>query len=212
MPSPTVPAERSYSYAGLLTLASRLLAREVDTALYRRLLDSDAYRADGQLLLLEPRHVEAGETAALEDLTAEYCRLFIGPEPACPAYASTHRGEVKLGGRSAAAMDDFMRRYGPGVAVGEWDAVLDSDHLSVELALLAHLYRVAADGEPGTELTDPSPWAAADELLNEHIHPWADSYLRELETVARLAPYNVIACLVQGVLAEAADWTAVGLG
>jgi TorA maturation chaperone TorD len=102
---------------------------------------------------------------ALTELAVEFCRLFVGPQPLCPPYASAHQGEVKLGRRSARDIDAFMATYQLRPVIEQQDAVLDHDHLSVELALLAHLYRVAS-GAVADPLTLTQAWGAAYELLH----------------------------------------------
>jgi TorA maturation chaperone TorD len=133
----------------------------------------------------------------------EFCRLFIGPQPECPPYASAHQGEVKLGGRTAPAVDDFMARHDVRPVIGEHDAVLEHDHLSVELALLAHFYQAAFENGPeGRE----EAWAAAQELLHHHIWPWADGYLKHVSDAARPGPYRAISSLLWDVLDNSRTW------
>lgn len=205
-PIPVV-ADHVKAYTGLLRLAVRLLAREIDPLLYRQMHDADTHSGDSQRPLTDPGLAERPETEALEELAAEYCRLFIGPQPVCPPYASAHQGEVKLGGRSAHAIGAFMDRYGLHPLVQEEDAVVDQDHLAVELALLAHLYRIAAGAVSGG-LAPGEAWAAAHDLLHTHIRPWAGAYLGRLQSAAQFAPYTTIAHLVREILEEAADWSA----
>ncbi|MFI0406503.1 mycoredoxin [Actinomadura sp. 3N508] len=204
--SPTpVTADHLTAYTGLLHLAVRLLAREIDPPLYRQLTTANAPATDDQRPLIDARLTGRPQQKALEDLAVEYCRLFIGPQPECPPYASAHRGEVKLGGRSAHDIDDFMDRHRLRPVLNEHDAVLQHDHLAVELSLLAHLYDTAAK-PADSHLTADTAWAAAHTLLHNHIWPWADDYLRRLQHTAELAPYTTIAHLTWQVLNEASTW------
>jgi glutaredoxin-like protein len=202
-----VAADHLKAYTGLLRLAVRLLSREIDLLLYLQILNADAHSRPGQRPLADPRLAQLGHDEALEQLAAEFCRLFIGPQPVCPPYASAHQGEVKLGGRAARAIDAFMDRHHLRPVLDERDAVLEHDHLAVHLALLAHLYGGAA-GTVDTGIPPEQAWAAAYELLHNHTWPFGDSYLRQLEQSARFAPYNTIAHLIHRVLEEAAGWPA----
>ncbi|GAA1431264.1 hypothetical protein GCM10009601_50080 [Streptomyces thermospinosisporus] len=202
-----VAADHVKAYTGLLRLAVRLLSSEIDLLLYRQMLNADAHTRDDHRPLADPALAEKPEGEALEELAAEFCRLFIGPQPVCPPYASAHQGEVKLGGRSARDIDAFMEQYQLKPVLRPQDAVVDHDHLAVGLSLLAHLYRIAV-GTADSDLTTEQAWHAAHELLHVHIWPWADTYLKQLETTAVLAPYTTIAHLVRRVLQEAADWPA----
>lgn len=195
------------AYTGLLRLAVRLLTREIDPPLYRQLRDADAQAGGDHRPLTDPGLAERPEAEALEELAAEFCRLFIGPRPVCPPYASAHRGEAKLGGRAARDIATFMNRHQLRPEISHYDAVLDHDHLAVHLALLAHLYGVTG-GAAGSHLTPEQAWSAAHELLHTHTLPWADRYLRHLGQSATLAPYTTIAHLIRQVLSEAADWPA----
>lgn len=187
---------------GVLRLGARLFAHEVDARLYRQLLGADKTTVGGHSFL-EAGAADRSEAEALEDLAEEFCRLFIGPQPECPPYASAHQGEVKLGGRTAPAVDDFMARHGVRPVIGEHDAVLEHDHLSVELALLAHFYQAAfEDGPEGRE----EAWAAAQELLHHHIWPWADGYLKHVSDAARSGPYSAISSLLWDVLNNSRTW------
>lgn len=200
-----VGADHVKAYTGLLRLCVRLLSREIDPMLYRQMLNADAHSQEPHRPLADPGLAQREEAEAIEELAAEFCRLFIGPQPVCPPYASAHQGEVKLGGRSARDIDAFLDRHQLRPVLSEQDAVVDHDHLAVELALLAHLYSVAA-GTVESDLSIEEAWGAAYELLHTHTWPWADSYLQQLEDTAQYAPYNTIAHLVGRVLKEAADW------
>lgn len=103
-----------------------------------------------------------------------------------------------------------MERHDLRPVISEHDAVVDHDHLAIQLALLAHLYNLAAT-PAGSQADIPQAWAAAHQLLHTHIRPWAIDYLRWLEEQARFAPYTTIAYLVRRVLTEASSWPAATL-
>ncbi|TKK91378.1 hypothetical protein FDA94_00805 [Herbidospora galbida] len=135
----------------VILLMSRLVSTEIDAPLREAL----------------------GCPEPLEDLSAEFCRLFVGPRPVCPPYASVQRGEPMIGGRAERRLKEFAARHGLDVVVPPGFAVLALDHLGVELALLHHL----------------GPGPVAEELLDDHVRPWALGYLRSLEEASRLEPY-----------------------
>ncbi|MEU8206469.1 molecular chaperone TorD family protein [Streptosporangium sp. NPDC049046] len=139
----------------VILLASRLISSEIDAPLREAL----------------------GCAEPLEELSAEFCRLFVGPRPMCPPYASVQRGEPMMGGRAERRLKEFVARHGLDVTVPPGYAVLSLDHLGVELALLHHL------GEG----------PVAEELLEDHLRPWAPGYLRLLEESACLEPYVSVA-------------------
>jgi TorA maturation chaperone TorD len=185
---------------GLLRLAARLFAREVDQTLYQW-LGEISHGTTGPRLIGRAETPQ-DEARALEELAVEYCRLFIGPQPTCPPYTSVHDGEVKLGARSATDIENVMTQFGVLPVISAQDAILEYDHLSVQLALLAHFYDAADVEGSAAELA----WATAERLLEEHIWPWADPYLRHLTTVTDYALYRIIAELLLATLNEARTW------
>lgn len=155
------------AHVGVYRLASRLLASEVDAPLFGRLREGGLL--DGALAALPERE-------ALDTLAAEFCRLVIGPDPVCLPYASVQRGEALLGSRTEQEITSFVRRHGLDVTLAPDVAVLSNDHLSVQLALLAHL-----DG------TD-----AGAELVEQHMRPWAVTALATLADAAEWEPYRSV--------------------
>jgi TorA maturation chaperone TorD len=168
-------------------LAARLLAGEVDPPLYRRLRSDEVTAGFGEVGLpaIDPAIRGLDEDEALTALSVEFCRLFVGPRPACPPYASAWLGDVLLGGRAAGRLLELLDRHGLTVTVPDGLPVLAPDHLSVELAVLCELYHTAA----------------ARELLDRHLLGWAVPYLRDLEGEARLSPYRSMARLTAALLA-----------
>jgi hypothetical protein len=57
-----VAADHVKAYSGLLRLAVRLLAREVDVALFRQMLGADAHSATGRAPLADPCLGQMDET------------------------------------------------------------------------------------------------------------------------------------------------------
>lgn len=156
-------------------LASRLLAREVDAPLHRRLVDAG---------LAEPQDT-------VEDLAVEYCRLFVGPGPVCLPYASAQRGAL-LRGRPEQRFLDFLARHDLDVVLDQETNLLARDHLAVELAVLAHLYSRALDA--------PEVWDLLRTLLAEHLLPWGLELAEVLAGTARHDPYRTLGALLAQLL------------
>ncbi|WP_017559102.1 TorD/DmsD family molecular chaperone [Nocardiopsis baichengensis] len=184
----------------VLHLASRLFAREVDDRAHRRLLSV----ASPPLL---PSEDAVPQEALLDELAAEFCRLFIGPDPACPPYASVHLGRVKSGGRSAQAMEDFLNHRGLSADISPGDAIVDADHISIQLALLGHLLQEQHEGTASGLMTAREAGAATRELLDAHIMPWVPDYLDLLEHEARLLPYSALPSLCTACLQTVQAYT-----
>lgn len=179
----------------LYALGARVFAMEIDAELLARLVAS---RSASEVTLLDEELVALDRDHALEELAAEYCRLFIGPRPPCPPYAAVHRGEALLGGRSGARLLEIFDRH--GLEVLEVSAIASPDHVAVPLAALATLYGEAAAAADEAEATDPRQ--AAKELLAACVLPWVPDYLALVAMHARRAPYSTIARLLGALLEE----------
>lgn len=164
------------AHVGVYQLASRLLASEIDAPLLARL--HDGRLLDDDLVALPKRE-------ALDTLAAEFCRLVIGPKPVCLPYASVQRGETLLGSRAEQEVTAFVRRHGLDITLAQDVAVLTHDHLSVQLALLAHLHSEATHGED-------APRAAATELVERHLAPWAVTTADAIADAAKWEPYRSV--------------------
>lgn len=178
----------------LYRLGSRLLAHEVDAALLARLWAADALT---DAPLLDPGLSECHEHVVLEELAVEYCRLFVGPEPVCPPYASAHTGGRHLRGRAEQDLVTFLAAYGLEPVCRTEVSLLGLDHLSVHLAVLAHLHD-RLTREPGNEPVR----MALRHLVQLHTVPWAADLLALLAREARLAPYPTIGMALGQLLAQ----------
>lgn len=176
----------------LYALAARVFAGEVDLEFLRRLRSDEVRRTGLELLDADLR--KGDEPAALTELASEYCRLFLGPLPVCAPYASVCRGEALLGGRARARLKQFLERHGLEVDA-QTARVASSDHLAVQLALLARIYGGGLDGG-AAEVDLP----AARELVTEHLLPWAPGCLETLANAARREPYRTVARLTAELL------------
>jgi TorA maturation chaperone TorD len=189
----------------LYALGARLFATEVDAELYRHLASEGVEQLCGsaELVLVEPGLRQLGVEQALEELAVEYCRLFIGPGPRCPPFASTTLGEALLGGRSRSRLEAFLDLH--GVTLAEGDQLASPDHVAVELSVLAHLYDELAAAGPtpdGDAALGGEPAAAAREFLRDHVLTWMPQFLDQVERHAGRALYRSIAQLMQSLLQE----------
>jgi TorA maturation chaperone TorD len=179
------PALDTMAKGALCALLARLFAGEPDLALYRQLR---AVEHPG-LTWVEPSLLALPEVRAVEALAVEYCRLFIGPQPVCPPYASTQGGEVLLGGRPRTRLDAFLARHGVPAPDLAW-RVASPDHIAVELAILARLY------------ANDAPTAVVQELLTQHLWPWAPAWLTHVESASRYELYRTAARLGVALLGD----------
>ena len=167
-------AEELHARRDVYRLASRLLAREIDAPLYDRLLT---------LGLLDG-------SCTLDDLAAEFCRLFIGPKPVCLPYASARRVPALLHAEPERRFVAFLTAHGLDTVLDPGLTLLGRDHLAVELAVLAHLHDAAA-GSPAPVAA--AAWQQSRTLVADHLLPWAADVASELAVAARLAPYSLVA-------------------
>lgn len=202
----SAPVSDRVARGNLYRLASRLLAREVDAQLLTRLRVAEATVPDVPLLDSTLRERES--PGALEELAVEYCRLFIGPEPVCPLYASAHTGGRRLRGRAERDFVTFLAIHELEPLCSADLSLLGVDHLAVHLAVFAHLNDTLA-GDPHCETAR----VALRQLSERHTVPWATELISVLAENARLAPYTTIALVLEQLLAleitaeTAIEWT-----
>ena len=190
--SPEERAASRMAQAQLLALCARLLAEEIDAPLYRALAAEPMKSALSPLggSFIEAALEALGEERALEALAVEYCRLFVGPHPACPPYHSAFRGEALLGARHEARVHELAARHELELVLPA--RIVSADHLAMELSLLA-----AALARP----LDPSaPDLATAELTEQLLLPWAPDFAAALTAAAELGPYRALASLLQALL------------
>lgn len=174
------PALDATARRDLYLLVARLFGEEVDEPLYRRLL---ATQSDA-LPWIEPEIAELPDQLAVEALETEYCRLFVGPQPVCPPFASVVRNEPLLGGRARTAIDEFLAAR--GLAVDAHARIASPDHVAVTFAVLA-------------ELSDPE---AVQSYLRGFVLPWVPSWLSTLERKAERILFRTLARLARALIDE----------
>jgi TorA maturation chaperone TorD len=126
--------------SGTYQLLGRLWAREVDVSLYE-MLDSTETRelfvaAGGKLPKANDLTSAAEVETFLEQLAIEYCELFIGPKKHLPPFQSVWQtGQFQS--PAIESMRDFIDVT--NFSINENASTLMSDHLAVQLSVMAHL-------------------------------------------------------------------------
>lgn len=179
----------------LYALGARVFAMEIDAELLARLVAS---QSASEMTLVDDELVALDRDHALEELAAEYCRLFIGPRPPCPPFAAVHRGEALLGGRSGARLLELFERH--GLELLDVPAIASPDHVAVPLAALATLYGETAIA--ATEAEAAPARQATQELLAKCVLPWVPDYLALVTMHARREPYTSVAKLLAALLEQ----------
>jgi TorA maturation chaperone TorD len=164
----------------LYLLVARLFREEVDAPLYGRLLATQG----GTLLWIEPEIAALPVGVAVELLETEYCRLFVGPDPVCPPFASVVRGEPLLGGRARTAVNEFLDLH--GLAIDARARLASPDHIAVVFAVLA-------------ELPDPDAVRAC---LHSLVLPWVPSWLSRLERESERVLFRTLVRVARALIDE----------
>lgn len=132
----------------------------------------------------EPLAVLAGQSAvpASEDVVWEYRRLFVGPGPkAAPQWGSVYTDrECVVFGESTLALRQWMRQRGVKRLIQNAEP---EDSLGELLCLMAWLARHRPE--------------LVDELLADHVLPWAPHFLEEMEEAAEQPFYQALAQLAR---------------
>ena len=136
--------EHFVAASGLYRLLGRLWLREVDAELLTELQTKplcDLYQQAGGWLW----DGQVDQRELLEELAAEYCRLFVGPAQHSPPYQSVWmHGQFESS--TTAQMADFFDLLSYERPIYADDVI--NDHLGIQLDFMAHLYQqmVFADG------------------------------------------------------------------
>lgn len=113
--------------------------------------DSEAVEEAGRSLA-EFAAVKAGDGNAVEDVSVEWTRLFVGPpKPAAAPWESYYRAkDAKSGfGPATFEMQELLRKH--GLAVGG-ESNQFADHIGIELLLLSEMCRKATADEDFEEI------------------------------------------------------------
>lgn len=184
----------------LLSLAFRQPTAALEEALPRALPILEA-ALDLSPSLALPEAVEAyrasiGQRANglglsfLQELSLEYCRLFVGPGPlACPPYGSVYRDGGVVMGPSTLATISFYEEQSLSVSLKE-----PPDHIAVELEFMAHLCGEAAQAVDAHEHRN---WLMLQKaFLQGHLLAWAPEFARRLVANTSCPLYRALAMLL----------------
>jgi putative dimethyl sulfoxide reductase chaperone len=167
---------------------------------------AEALPADLQALALATGYPIAWATNALRDAMARvpdserllvmYSRLFLVPGEAHPSLNAGAYLDGALGGGTAAALEECLRRCALEQDQGFRDL---PDHLSVQLELLAWLFAAEAAGVPPG--ADP-PRLTVHELLGRFVGRWVGPFRNDLDASSRRFglpdnPYLVLARVLE---------------
>lgn len=187
--------------AATFRLAARTYATEVDPPFYQALLDlcGQSGLASVGLNPLGPDLQSMAPDDAMTELAVEYCRLFIGPRPVCPPYASARRSGTALGIRAQRTLHTFLHDYDlqPDLPAGA--PIAADDHIAVTFALFDRLYTAAAAVHDPV-LSPDVALGAIRELSETYATTWVPDFLHEVRTQSHCGPYGPIARLTSMVL------------
>lgn len=209
----TMQSECSVASDQLLTrgLVYQLLARvyrqEPDQELFTRLGSEEILHI---LKKISPRldisAFRAPPPSRIEDLSVEFCRLFIGPGPSVPPYESIHRTEPgnagKFWGDATVEFKSLVEALGLHYAADFHEM---PDHISVEFELMFRLLNAEAEAlESGDEETRDNAREAQGVLLNRHVGVWLPRFCDRLEAATHDPFYAAIAVLTRDFMASVA--------
>jgi putative dimethyl sulfoxide reductase chaperone len=158
---------------------------------------------EGLVLLQSWNRAQNGRLTAdsLDELRADYTRLFIGPgKVLAPPWESVHFSQERLTfQQQTVQVREWYRRYGVEAANLYHEP---DDHVGLEIAFLAHLANLALAaaedrGERFAELL-----AAQREFLHRHPLRWAGVWQEQVASHAQTPFYRGAARLAWGALQE----------
>jgi len=192
-------AEALRAAAATCRLAARTFAAEVDAPFHQALIglcQAPRLRALG-LVPLDDELLQLPTNRVLDELAVEYCRLFIGPNPICPPYASARRRGA-LGTATIQTLHTFLHDHAMQPRLPADAPIAAADHIAVALSLLEELYTTAS-GAPHPSL-EPDRARTALGQLHEFLTGWALEFLHEVHVLSRRGPYAPVARLTLMVL------------
>lgn len=135
----------------------------------------------------------------LEQLVADYQRLFLGPQRvlACP-YESVYLGDEHLTfGSQTLAVRQWYRRYGLRAPA---EGREPDDHIGLELGFVSHLCVLGMDALESGADTSAHELHAVGAFASEHLLRWAGECLDHVAEGADTDFYRGVAGLTRGVL------------
>lgn len=149
------PADEALAASGVYALLSRIWLREIDVSFIEQLRDTplgEAFRSAGGIV---------PPTEDIDELAAEYCRLFIGPKNHLPPFQSvwaqgTLQSEITNSVQTFADALRYQHDANDGSAM--------SDHLGMQLGIMSHALRLLGEAP-----TDEARMELVDEFYRRHL-------------------------------------------
>ena len=152
-------------------------------------------------------YLSAGGDGMRQELACDYAKVFLGAgvydgEAANP-YESVYASEARL--LMQEPRDEVLRLYrAESVAVRQEEgAFLPEDHLSFELAFMAHYAERTAealeDGDPALAVEYLEKQAS---FLRNHLNNWVPLLCEDVRSLARTGFYRGLADVTQGFLSD----------
>ena len=134
-----------------------------------------------------------GGDSALKEASADYHRLFVGPDKLKAApWGSVYLDRGNLFGPTTFEVERLFKEHGFDIPEGRTEPV---DHMAYELAFLAEANRrLAADPD------DPEAFALGAGFLSRYLRPWAGELCARIERGARTDVYRGLASLTRGLV------------
>jgi putative dimethyl sulfoxide reductase chaperone len=140
--------------------------------------------------------------ACLDDLRADYTRLFIGPgKVLAPPWESVQVDEERLTFQEETLqVRQWYARFGLQVVNLHREP---DDHAGLELAFLAHLAQLALAAQvEGNHARTTGVLEARQDFLREHPLRWMPAWASQVIEQARTDFYRGVALVARGVMAE----------
>ena len=206
-------ANRLYLY----TLLHRAFGCEPDAELLRALTAESAAQAFGLLsaekgdilsrtgLFLESVREKISDPVWLEEVKAEYMRLFVGPDKlVAPPWESVYRGEdAMLFQAVTLEVREIYRGFG---LLPEGYPHVADDSLALELAFMEKLAeRAMEDLRSGDEVGLDRLLESSEDFLAKHLLRWVPKFLERMQNASTQYFYPQLCVILDAFLARDRD-------
>lgn len=133
----------------------------------------------------------------------EYTRLFVGPSPMAPPYASMYRTDAQHPGELWGSGASEVRRYMSHHGFRTVRAGMIPDHVSIMFEFMERLIaaedNAKAGGEPDAQ---PNAHRIQTEFFARYIQPWVGEFLGKIEAARPQPFYAAIAAFTETFMAQ----------
>lgn len=187
--------------ANIYALLSRIYRKEITPELLQKLRDKKLNSTLSGMGLDFSDLFEKNEKKLIDDLAAEYCRLFIGPGPHIPPFESVHHGTFTnegglsglLWGNEALKVKKFYDKL--NLKVPRDSEVNIPDHIAIELEVMQYLCNKEVESGSNGKLKECREMEK--EFLNEHLTQWIPSFCDAVIKSSNIKFYRDIAALTK---------------